>query len=92
MLFPWDRRFGLAKLVVLKKGGGGRVAVNPEMVTHVRSAAGAFTDIFVGGQQIAIEGTFEEVVHQLAAPARRAEDGPPAPTGGQRGLTFQSGG
>lgn len=81
----------MAKLVVLKKGGGGQVAVNPEMVTHVRSAAGAFTDIFVGGQQIAIEGTFDEVVHQLSAPTRRAEDGPPAPTAGQRGLTFHSG-
>jgi len=34
----------VAKLVVLKKGGGGRVAINPEQVTHVRSAAGAFTE------------------------------------------------
>ena len=82
----------MARLVVLKKGGGGRVAVNPEMVTHVRSAAGAFTDIFVGGQQIAIEGTFDEVLHQLSAPMRRAEDGPPASIEGQRGLTFNSGG
>lgn len=81
----------MAKLVVLKKGGGGQVAVNPEMVTHVRSAAGAFTDIFVGGQQIAIEGTFDEIVHQLSAPTRRAADGPPAPAEGQRGLTFNSG-
>lgn len=59
------------KLVVLRKGGGGKVAVNPELVTHVRSAAGAFTDIFFDGQQVAVEGTFEEIVRALSTPERR---------------------
>ena len=61
----------MAKLVVFKKGGGGKVAINPEQVTHVRSAAGAFTDVFFGGQQVAVEGSFEEIV-ALLAPARSA--------------------
>jgi hypothetical protein len=59
------------RLVVMRKGGGGKVAVNPGLVTHVRSANGAFTDIFFDGQQVAVGGTFEEVVRQLTAPERR---------------------
>jgi hypothetical protein len=66
----------LAKLLVMRKGGGGRVAINPDLVTHVRSANGAFTDVFFDGQQVAVEGTFEDVVRQLSAAERRA---PPAP-------------
>lgn len=73
----------MARLIVMRKGGGGKVAVNPELVTHVRSANGAFTDIFFEGQQVAVEGTFEEVVARLSAgdrrpgpePQRRDEDG-----------------
>jgi len=61
----------VARLIVMRKGGGGKVAVNPELVTHVRSAAGAFTDIFFEGHQVAVEGTFEEVVARLAAPERK---------------------
>ena len=64
----------MAKFVVLKKGGGGRVAINPEQVTYIRSATGAFTDVFVNGQQVAVEGTFEEVVRRLATPERRAAE------------------
>jgi hypothetical protein len=56
----------------MRKGGGGKVAVNPEHVTHVRSAAGAFTDIFFDGHQVAVEGTFDEVVARLSAADRRA--------------------
>ena len=56
----------MAKLVVMKKGGGGKVAINPEQVTHVRSATGAFTDVFFDGHQVAVEGTFEEVVALLS--------------------------
>ena len=66
----------LAKLLVMRKGGGGRVAINPELVTHVRSANGAFTDVFFEGQQVAVEGTFEDVVRQLSAPERRAAPAP----------------
>jgi hypothetical protein len=71
----------LAKLVVFKKGGGGKVAINPEQVTHVRSAAGAFTDVFMGSQQVAVEGSFEEIVVLLSLPAlpdrRAGKSGPP---------------
>jgi hypothetical protein len=66
----------LAKLIVMRKGGGGKVAINPEAVTFVRSATGAFTDVFVSGQQVAVEGTFEEVVRQLSPPERRSQDSP----------------
>ncbi|HYD14538.1 MAG TPA: hypothetical protein VEC11_16955 [Allosphingosinicella sp.] len=58
----------MARLIVLKKGGGGKVAVNTDHVTHVRSASGAFTDIFIGEQQVAVEGTFEEIVARLTTP------------------------
>lgn len=59
------------RLVVMRKGGGGKVAVNPDLVTYVRSANGAFTDIFFDGQQVAVEGAFDDVVRQLAIPERR---------------------
>ena len=52
----------MSKLVVMKKGGGGKVAINPEQVTHIKSATGAFTDVFLNGQQVAVEGTFAESV------------------------------
>ena len=79
----------MAKFVVLKKGGGGRVAINPEQVTHVRSAAGAFTDVFFDGQQVAVEGSFEEVVALLSSLERRtAQPSAPDFTETQRGLAF----
>ena len=62
----------MARFVLMKKGGGGKVAVNPDRVSYVRSAAGAFTDIFFDNQQVAVEGTFEEVVSLLSE--RRALD------------------
>lgn len=64
----------MPRLIVMRRTGGGKVAVNPELVTHVRSATGAYTDIFFEGHQVAVDGTFEEVVARLAAPERR----PPA--------------
>ena len=78
----------MAKLVVMKKGGGGRVAINPEQVTHVRSATGAFTDVFFDGHQVAVEGTFEEVVALLSDQNRRLGQAPGDPPEGQRGLAF----
>ena len=80
----------MAKLVVFKKGGGGKVAINPEQVTHVRSAAGAFTDVFVGGQQVAVEGSFEEIIALLGLPALsdRRDGQPGAPPPGDRGLAL----
>ena len=56
------------KLVVLKKGGeGGEVAINPDLVTHVRSAAGPFTDVWFGAHRVSVEGTFRSVVAALSA-------------------------
>jgi len=78
----------VAKLVVMKKGGGGKVAINPEQVTHVRSATGAFTDVFFDGQQVAVEGTFEEVVALLSDHNRRMPTVPGEVPEGQRGLAF----
>ena len=56
----------MARFVVLRKGGGGKVAINPEQVAFVRSAAGAFTDVFFDGQQVAVEGSFDEIVKILS--------------------------
>ena len=81
----------MARLVVMRKGGGGKVAINPDLVTHVRSAAGAFTDIFFEGQQVAVEGTFEEVVARLAGREDKSGDGERRDEGGDRrdpGLVF----
>jgi hypothetical protein len=79
----------VAKLVVMKKGGGGRVAINPEQVTHVRSATGAFTDVFFDGHQVAVEGTFEEVVALLSDHNLRMPSQPPADLpDGQKGMAF----
>ena len=81
----------MARLVVMRKGGGGKVAINPDLVTHVRSAAGAFTDIFFEGQQVAVEGTFEEVVARLAGGEARPGDGDRREEGSERrdpGLVF----
>jgi len=79
----------LAKLVIFRKGGGGKVAINPEQVSHVRSAAGAFTDVFMGAQQVAVEGSFDEVVNLLAGYERRTPQEPaPLTATQQRGLVF----
>jgi hypothetical protein len=56
------------KLVILKKAGEpGDVAINPDRVTHVRTASGAFTDIFFGEHRVAVQGTFSEVVAKLSS-------------------------
>jgi hypothetical protein len=58
----------LVKLVVFKKGGeSGEVAVNPDLVTHVRSAAGPFTDVWFGSHMVSVEGSFRSVVAALSA-------------------------
>ena len=56
----------MAKLVILKKGGEpGEIAINPELVTHVRQTPGQFTDIYFGETRVAVEGTFRQVVEKL---------------------------
>jgi hypothetical protein len=54
------------KLIIMKKGGEpGNVAINPDRVTHVRTASGPFTDIYFGEHRVAVEGTFAQVVARL---------------------------
>lgn len=54
------------KLVILKKGGEpGEVAINPALVTHVRSMAGPYTDIYFGAHRVAVEGSFQQVLFKL---------------------------
>ncbi|HEV2748066.1 MAG TPA: hypothetical protein VGW34_12305 [Allosphingosinicella sp.] len=56
----------LAKLVIMKKGGEpGEVAINPDLVTHVRSSSGPFTDIYFGEHRVAVEGSFAQVTSRL---------------------------
>ena len=78
----------MAKLVMMKKGGGGRVAINPEQVTHIRSATGAFTDVFFNGHQVAVEGTFEEVVARLSDLSRPMSPEASGAPDAQRGMAF----
>lgn len=53
-------------LVVMKRGGQpGNIAVNPELVTYVRSSSGPFTDIHFGEHHVSVEGSFEQVVARL---------------------------
>jgi hypothetical protein len=55
------------KLIVMKKGGEpGEVAINPDRITHIRSAPGSFTDIYFGEHRVAVEGSFAQVVARLA--------------------------
>ncbi len=54
-------------LVLFKRGGQpGSIAINPERVTYVRSAAGPFTDIHFGEHHVSVDGTFEQVVAKLS--------------------------
>ena len=58
------------KLIVMKKGGEpGDVAINPDRVTHVRTASGPFTDIYFGEHRVTVEGTFAQVVARLNGPS-----------------------
>jgi hypothetical protein len=60
----------IVKLIVMKKGGEpGDVAINPDLVTHVRTASGPFTDIYFGEHRVAVEGTFAQVVARLTGQA-----------------------
>ena len=67
--------------VVMKRGGQpGNVAINPDRVTHIRSASGPFTDIFFGDQHVSVEGTFEQVVARLSGRADPVAERPPVKT------------
>lgn len=58
----------------MKKGGEpGEVAINPDRVTHVRTASGPFTDIYFGEHRVAVEGTFAQVVARLTSSSELPE-------------------
>jgi hypothetical protein len=62
------------KLIIMKKGGEpGDVAINPDRVTHIRTASGPFTDIYFGEHRVAVEGTFAQVVARLTGQAEQPE-------------------
>jgi urease alpha subunit len=63
------------KLIVMKKGGeAGDVAINPDLVTHVRMVSGPYTDVYFGEHRVAVEGSFQQVVAKLTG-----GDAPPEP-------------
>lgn len=65
------------KLIVMKKGGEpGEVAINPDKVTHVRTASGPFTDIYFGEHRVAVEGTFSQVVARLTGQDESTDSAP----------------
>ncbi|HEX8526503.1 MAG TPA: hypothetical protein VD887_11520 [Allosphingosinicella sp.] len=56
----------MLKLIVMKRGGQpGHYAINPDLVTYVRSSSGPFTDIHFGEHLVSVEGTFQEVIAKL---------------------------
>ena len=58
------------KLVILKKAGEPvEVAINPALITDVRSTPGQFTEIHFGEHRVTVEGSFRQIVGKL-----RAED------------------
>jgi len=66
----------MTQFITFKRGGQpGRVAVNPALVTDVRSSAGPFTDIFMGNHQITVEGAFDHVVTMILG-RHEADDAP----------------
>lgn len=54
-------------LIVMKRGGQpGHIAINPALVTYVRSSSGPFTDIHFGEHHVSVEGTFDFVCGKLS--------------------------
>lgn len=65
------------KIVILKRGGqSGEVAINVDLVTHVSSAPGAFTDVHFGDHRIAVEGSFQQVIARLSGSFEPAQERP----------------
>jgi len=64
-------------LILMKRGGQpGSIAINPDLVTYVRSSSGPFTDIYFGEHHVSVEGSFEQVVARLTSDARPGVDKP----------------
>jgi hypothetical protein len=67
----------MSRLVVLHKAGEpGKIAINPDQVTHLRDGPGNFVDVYFGETKVAVAGTFEDVVNRLCGEevARRDRD------------------
>ena len=57
----------MTQFVTFKRGGQpGRVAINPALVTDIRSSMGPYTDVFMGEHLVAVEGSFEQVISRLS--------------------------
>ena len=57
----------MARFVVFKRAGEiGKVAVNPSLVTEIRSTSPVFTDIHFGEHRVAVEGTLDQVIERLS--------------------------
>jgi hypothetical protein len=71
----------MANFVIFRRGGEpGKIAINPELVTEVRSSSGPYTDIHFGAHRIAVEGTFDQVHARLSGRVATNEIGGEPPT------------
>jgi hypothetical protein len=69
----------VAQFAILKRAGeAGRVAVNPALVTEVRSSSGPFIDIHFGDHRVAVEGSLQQVIAKLSRPEQPAVEPTPA--------------
>ena len=69
----------MTQFVILKRAGeSGKVAVNPALVTEVRSSSGPYIDIHFGEHRVAVEGTLQQVVALLSRPTPAQEPPPVA--------------
>lgn len=65
------------KFVLMRAGGEpGEVAINAELVTHVRSASGPFTDIYFRDHRVAVHGNFADVLKRLEYAAAKGGTAP----------------
>jgi hypothetical protein len=64
------------KFVVMRSGGEpGEVAINAELVTHVRSASGPFTDVYFRDHRVAVHGSFADTLKRLEYALTNAAQG-----------------
>jgi hypothetical protein len=67
----------MPQFVIFRKGGeAGKVAVNPALVTEIRSSSGPYTDIHFGAHRVTVEGTFEQVQERLTRESGGTEPPP----------------
>jgi hypothetical protein len=68
----------MPQFVIFRKGGEpGKVAINPNLVTEIRSSPGPYTDIHFGAHRVAVEGTFEQVADRLSGRGAGGDEPPP---------------